>query len=58
MAIGQKDIKLLWGRSGNRCAICQVELTQDKNSTTSAFTLGNKRILLVKKKVLQEENLP
>ncbi|MEK2483022.1 HNH endonuclease [Providencia stuartii] len=40
MAIGQKDIKLLWGRSGNRCAICQVELTQDKNSTTSAFTLG------------------
>ena len=28
MAIGQKDIKLLWGRSGNRCAICKTELTQ------------------------------
>ncbi|HEK1719912.1 TPA: HNH endonuclease [Proteus mirabilis] len=40
MAINQKDIKLLWGRSGNRCAICRVELTQNKNATTSAFTLG------------------
>ncbi|PXW37865.1 HNH endonuclease [Erwinia sp. AG740] len=40
MSINQKDIKLLWGRSGNRCAICKAELTQDKNSITSAFTLG------------------
>lgn len=40
MAINQKDIKLLWGRSGNRCSICKVELTQDKAAVTSAFTLG------------------
>lgn len=40
MGISQKDIKLLWGRSGNRCAICKIELTQDKSSTTSSFTLG------------------
>ncbi|MDC9501528.1 MULTISPECIES: HNH endonuclease [unclassified Pseudoalteromonas] len=40
MAINQKDIKLLWGRSGNRCSICRVELTQDKAAVTSAFTLG------------------
>jgi hypothetical protein len=38
--INQKDIKLLWGRSGNRCAICKTELTQDKNSATASFTLG------------------
>jgi hypothetical protein len=25
----EKDIKILWGRSGNRCAICKLELTSD-----------------------------
>lgn len=40
MAISQKDIKLLWGRSGNRCAVCRVELTQDGSSQTASFTLG------------------
>ncbi|WP_161937749.1 HNH endonuclease signature motif containing protein [Aquitalea pelogenes] len=40
MTIKQKDIKLLWGRSGNRCAICRVVLTQDALSVTSSFTLG------------------
>ncbi|MDL1981226.1 MAG: HNH endonuclease [Deltaproteobacteria bacterium] len=24
-----KDIKILWGRSGNRCAICKIEVTPD-----------------------------
>ncbi|MEA5566334.1 HNH endonuclease signature motif containing protein [Anabaena sp. UHCC 0399] len=23
----EKDVKILWGRSGNRCAICKIELT-------------------------------
>jgi len=40
MGIKQKDIKLLWGRSGNRCAICKTELTQDASAVTSSFTLG------------------
>jgi len=40
VSINQKDIKLLWGRSGNRCAICKTELTQDKKTVTAAFTLG------------------
>ncbi len=35
-----KDIKLLWGRSGNRCAICRIQLTQDGSSNNSSFTLG------------------
>lgn len=40
MAIKQKDIKLLWGRSGNRCAVCRVELTQDTSAVNSSFALG------------------
>jgi hypothetical protein len=40
MVMTQKDIKLLWGRSGNRCAICKIELSQDSSAVTSSFTLG------------------
>lgn len=40
MAIKNKDIKLLWGRSGNRCALCRTELTQDALAVSAAFTLG------------------
>ncbi|MBN1931642.1 MAG: HNH endonuclease [Desulfobacterales bacterium] len=29
-----RDIKFLWGRSGNRCAICKLELTTDGSSET------------------------
>jgi hypothetical protein len=38
--VKQKDIKLLWGRSGNRCALCKRELTMDANAVSSSFTLG------------------
>lgn len=31
-----RDIKILWGRSGNRCAICKIELTPDGDE----YTLG------------------
>lgn len=40
MAIKSKDIKILWGRSGNRCAICRTQLTQDASAVSAAFTLG------------------
>ncbi|MGK0524790.1 MAG: hypothetical protein ACI92N_002434 [Pseudomonadales bacterium] len=40
MTIKQKDIKILWGRSGNRCAICKTQLTQDASAVSSSFTLG------------------
>lgn len=30
----EKDIKLLWGRSGNRCGICKLEVTPDGESAT------------------------
>ena len=29
-----KDIKLLWGRSGNRCGICKIELSPDGSVET------------------------
>lgn len=38
--MNQKDIKLLWGRAANRCAICRVELSEDAKSVTSSFNLG------------------
>jgi hypothetical protein len=40
MAIKLKDVKLLWGRSANRCAICKQELSHDPAHATSAIPLG------------------
>lgn len=31
---------MLWGRSGNRCAVCKTELTQNAAAVSAAFTLG------------------
>lgn len=39
MAIKTKDLKVLWARSGNRCAICRTPLTQNSTSGAS-HTLG------------------
>ena len=30
----EKEIKILWGRSGNRCAICKIELTPSGDKET------------------------
>jgi hypothetical protein len=40
MSILQKDIKLLWGRSANRCAICKKELSQDSQLAGGSFPIG------------------
>jgi len=40
MAIKAKDMKLLWGRSASRCAICRVQLIQDAASIPSVFAIG------------------
>lgn len=40
MAIKSKDLKILWGRSGNRCAICRIQLTQDASAAASIFSIG------------------
>lgn len=36
----EKDIKLLWGRSGNRCAVCKIELSQDSSTGNSSYPIG------------------
>ena len=38
MAISDKTRKLLWAKSGNRCAICKIELLSEKNSKD--FNIG------------------
>ena len=40
MAISDKTRKLLWGRSGNQCAICQRELLMEATSTDAAAVVG------------------
>lgn len=63
--IKQKDIKILWGRSGNRCAICKALLTQDKKSVTASTTFGEQAHIVGEKEsatrgssilVLEERN--
>ena len=38
MAIKSPDLKVLWGRSGNRCSICRIELSFDAQHAT--FPVG------------------
>lgn len=40
MKILEKDLKLLWGRSGNLCALCRIELSSDKKTATKEYPLG------------------
>jgi len=40
MGIVSKDIKLLWGASGNCCVICQTQLSHESSSSGAGFPLG------------------
>lgn len=40
MAISVKSRKILWGRSGNRCGVCQRELVVDATSTDDESVIG------------------
>ena len=40
MSMSEKDIKLLWGRAGNRCAICRTELSHKNTSSIGKFVVG------------------
>ena len=40
MAITDKTRKLLWGRSGNRCAFCRIELVSEKDDNNVSLNLG------------------
>jgi len=48
MPMKDKDIKLLWGRSGNRCAICRKELSSDASYSSDTFPLGEQAHIIAK----------
>lgn len=41
MAISDKTRKILWGRSGNRCAICRQRLVVDETSVDAESVVGD-----------------
>lgn len=40
MAISEKSRKILWGRSGNRCAVCRTELVLEKDPFNKHLNIG------------------
>ncbi|OFX72109.1 MAG: hypothetical protein A2X12_12250 [Bacteroidetes bacterium GWE2_29_8] len=40
MAISEKNRKILWGKSGNRCACCKIELVAEKDNKDINLNLG------------------
>ncbi|HRS59812.1 MAG TPA: hypothetical protein P5050_11405 [Bacteroidia bacterium] len=40
MAITERSRKILWGRSGNRCAICKTELVLEKDPYNKHLNIG------------------
>lgn len=40
MAISIKTRKTIWGRSGNRCAFCKIELVSEKDENSRALNIG------------------
>lgn len=39
-SILDKDLKMLWGRAGNRCSICKEELVQEKTESDPHVVVG------------------
>jgi hypothetical protein len=50
MSIKQKDIKLLWGRAANRCAICRCELSYEENTGDKTHPLGEQAHIVAEEK--------
>ena len=40
MSISLPDMKLLWGRAGGLCSICQIKLSEDKKTTSASYPFG------------------
>src|SRR5437016_5965776 len=51
MAITDKTRKLLWGRSGNRCAICRRELVIDSTSVDDESVIGDECHIVSERKL-------
>lgn len=41
MGISNKTRKVLWGRSGNRCAMCRKELVADSTAADNEAVIGD-----------------
>ena len=50
MSIGLKTHKLVWGKSGNRCAICKVILVEDSSLTDDTALIGEECHIIAKEK--------
>ena len=50
MAIIDKARKLLWGKSGNRCAICRVSLSVEKSDSVDETLIGEECHIISKSK--------
>lgn len=40
MPISSKTRKILWAKSGNRCAICKIELIHQEKGSTDKTVIG------------------
>jgi hypothetical protein len=49
LAISEKTRKILWARSGNRCAICCCELVREEFITDPAAVVGDECHIISKK---------
>lgn len=60
MAITDKTRKLLWGKSGNRCAICRVTLSVGGSNSIDETLIGEECHIISKSKqgprYVEEEN--
>lgn len=50
VTINNKDRKLLWGKSGNRCAICRVLLSVEKSDSLDETLIGEECHIISKSK--------
>lgn len=41
MGMSDRDRKILWGRSGNRCAICKISLVAERTSRDRESVVGD-----------------
>lgn len=58
MGIAQKDIKLLWGRAANRCAICRIELSHESATNGIGFPIGEQAHIVAEEAAGSRGNSP
>jgi len=49
MALTEKNRKIVWGKSGNRCAICKKEIVMEATAIDSESIAGDECHIVSKK---------